>query len=246
GDLHVHTDASADAQSSLDEMAEEAARLGRRYLAITDHSRSRPLGITGDQLHEHCDAIWRTHLAHRGELHLLTGLEVDILPDGSLDLPPRDLAGLDCVVASVHSHFAMSRDEMTARIVRALRSGVVHILGHPTGRQIGARPPYDFDLELVLAVARQMGVALEVNAMPDRLDLTDSACRLAKEAGVKLVINSDAHNTSHLGNLRYGVWVARRGWLEKEDVLNTLPLDALRRFWRARREQAEGPAAPGP
>lgn len=231
GDLHVHSDASADARASLEELLEEGARLGRRYLAISDHSRSRPLGLD-----EHGLAEQRARIAAlgggAGAPRLLAGVEVDILPDGSLDLPARALAGLDWVVASVHADFGQPRDRMTDRIVRALRSGVVDVLGHPTGRRIGRRDPYEVDLHAVLEVAREVGVALEVNAMPERLDLDDRACRLAKEAGVRVAISTDAHVPSHLANLRNGVWVARRGWLAAEDVVNTRPLEDL---WLARR-----------
>lgn len=231
GDLHVHSKASSDARASLEELADEADRLGRRYVAITDHSRSRPLGLDEKALAEQCGRIAAVNRQRSGT-RLLAGVEVDILPDGSLDLAPEALAGLDWVVASVHSDFGQSRDQITDRIVRALRSGVVDVLGHPTGRRIGHRDPYDLDLEAVLEVAREEGVALEVNAMPERLDLSDRACRLAKEAGVRVAISTDAHVATHLGNTRNGVWVARRGWLAPEDVVNTRPLDEL---WRSRR-----------
>ncbi len=156
---------------------------------------------------------------------------MDILPDGSLDLSAQALAGLDWVVASIHADFVQPKERMTDRIVRALRTGVVDVLGHPSGRRIGRRDPYEFDLE-VLEVAREAGVALEVNAMPERLDLTDRACRLAKKAGVRVAISTDAHVAAHLSNIRNGVWVARRGWLEPGDVVNTRPLEEL---WRLRR-----------
>jgi DNA polymerase (family 10) len=246
GDLHVHSEASADATSSLLELASAARGFGRSYLAITDHSRSRPLGLDEGRLLEHMDTIRWMDGELRGRPHLLTGIEVDILPDGSLDLDAGVLSELDCVVASVHSRFNMASEEMTERIVRALRSGLVHVLGHPSGRLIGSRDPYPYDLERVLEVAREEGVALEVNAQPDRLDLTDVACRMAKQAGVKLVISSDSHNARQLENLQYGVGGARRGWLEPGDVLNTLPLSELRRrFRRPRRVSStwvdEGP-----
>lgn len=154
---------------------------------------------------------------------------MDILPDGSLDLPAEVLSRLDLVVASVHSHFSDAPERMTERIVKALRTKVVHVLGHPSGRQLGVRDPYEFDLDRVLEVAREEGVAIEVNAMPERMDLSDKGCRLAKERDVQLAISSDAHNAQHLGNLSFGVWVARRGWLEKEDVLNALGFTELRR-----------------
>ena len=244
GDLHVHSDASSDAHSDLEELREEAARLKREYLAITDHSKSRPLGLDAAALREHARQIRTIRAEHAGP-RLLAGVEVDILADGTFDLPTDVLSELDCVVASVHSHFSDSPPKMTARIVRALRSGVVHVLGHPSGRQLGVREAYEFDLDKVLQVARDEGVALEVNAMPERLDLSDKNCRLAKEAGVRVAVSSDAHHASHMENLRYGVWVARRGWLESGDVLNTLSLPQLRKYLKRtprlaqRREEAQ-------
>lgn len=238
GDLHVHTDASSDARASLEEIAAEARRLGRGYLAITDHSRSRPLGLDEDGLRAQLERVRTLDRASGGGPRLLAGVEVDILADGSLDLPLDLLAELDWVVASIHSHFRESSERTTERLLRAIRSGVVDLIGHPSGRQIGKRDAYAFDLHAVLEAAAAQGVALEVNAMPERLDLTDRACRLAAEAGVRVVIDSDAHNTSHLANLRYGVWVARRGWLSAHDVLNALPLADLRRR-RRRRAEAE-------
>jgi len=235
GDLHVHTDASTDARSSIEEIAAEADRLGRRYLAVTDHSKSRPLGLDADGLRAQIEYVRALDRRLRGRPRLLTGVEVDILPDGSLDLPLELLAELDWVVASIHSHFRDPSGRTTDRLVRAIRSGVVDAIGHPSGRQIGKRDAYPFDLHAVLEAAAAHGVALEVNAMPDRLDLTDRACRLAAEAGVRVVIDSDAHNTSHLANVRYGVWVARRGWLTAHDVLNTRPVAHLAR----RRREAE-------
>jgi DNA polymerase (family 10) len=229
GDLHVHSSDSSDAYSTLEELAASGARLGRRYLAITDHSRSRPLGLNAEAVLTQASAIRRLDRARRGKPHLLAGVEVDILADGLLDLPEDVLSTLDCVVASVHSRFAQPRGEMTERVVRALRSGSVHILGHPTGRQLGVRDAYDLDLETVLDVAKREEVAVEINAMPERMDLGAEASRQAKKAGVPLVISTDSHHESQLGNLRYGVWMARRGWLEKRDVLNTLPFDQLRR-----------------
>jgi DNA polymerase (family 10) len=229
GDLHAHTKASSDARSTLEEMATEARTLGGRYLAITDHSRSRPRGLDARALVRHVASVRALDRRLRGRPRLLAGVEVDILADGSLDLPPETLQGLDWVVASIHSHFADEPARITERFVKALRSGVVHALGHPSGRRIGARDAYAFDLQRVLEVARAEGAALEVNAQPDRLDLDDKGCRLAKQAGVPVAIGTDAHNVSQLGNLRYGLWVARRGWLEAKDVLNTLPAVDLKR-----------------
>jgi DNA polymerase (family 10) len=238
GDLHVHSRDSSDARATLPELLAEGRSLGRRYLAITDHSRSRPLGLDDEHLARQAATIRGLDRRHRGPPRLLTGVEVDILPDGGLDLDPETLTGLDCVVASVHSHFKDAPGRMTDRLVTALRSGVVHVLGHPSGRQIGHRDPYAFDLARVLRAARENGVALELNAQPERLDLNDKGCRLAKAAGVPVVISSDAHFASQLGNLRYGVFVARRGWLEKGDVLNTLALPELRRRLGRRRSGA--------
>ncbi len=239
GDLHVHSDASSDGHSTLDELCQEAERLGRQYLAITDHSRSRPLGLTGPQMRAHALEIRRFGLQQRkGAPRLLTGVEVDILEDGTLDLPLDVLRELDWVVASVHAHFTDPPRKITERMVRAIRSGVVDVLGHPSGRQLGIRDAYAYDFEKVLQVAREEGVALEVNAMPERMDLDDKHCRLAKEAGVGLVISTDAHHASQLGNLRYGVWMARRGWIEREDVLNTQSVERLGRKLHGRRRRA--------
>jgi DNA polymerase (family 10) len=229
GDLHVHSDASSDARSDLEELAEKARGLGRRYLAITDHSRSRPRGLDAVRLAERSAAVRQLDARLGGRPHLLAGIEVDVLPSGALDLPGEALAALDLVVAGVHSRLGDPVEKMTERVVRALRSGLVHVLAHPTGRQIGAREASALDLARVLEAAREEGVALEVNAMPERLDLTDVGCRMAKEAGVPVTISTDAHNATHLANLRYGVWVARRGWLEARDVWNALPLEELRR-----------------
>jgi len=229
GDLHVHSETSSDGHSSLAELWEEAGRLGREYLAITDHSKSRPLGLDAGAMREHAFAVRRFGQQKKSGPLLLTGVEVDILPDGTLDLPLEVLRDLDWVVASVHSHFTDPPAKITQRMTRAMRSGVVDVLGHPSGRQLGLRDAYAFDFEKVVEVAGEEGVALEVNAMPERLDLDDKHCRLAKEAGVSLVISTDAHHASQLGNLRYGVWMARRGWLERGDVLNTLSWKELER-----------------
>lgn len=235
GDLHVHSDASSDGHSTLEELAAEAKRLGHRYLAITDHSKSRPLGLNAAGVLAHAERIRKLNQKLRGKPLLLAGIEVDILPDGSLDLPLEVLAKLDWVVASIHSHFRDSATRTTQRMIKAIRSGVIDVIGHPSGRLIGRRDPYQFDLPRVLKVAREEGVALEINASPDRLDLTDSACRLAKESGVQLVISSDAHHVSQLANLRLGVWVARRGWLEAGDVMNTTLAPLKRRAQRPER-----------
>ena len=228
GDLHVHSDASSDGKSSVDELVAAARELGRHYLAITDHSRSRPLGLDNEHLKALAKRIRQADRRLAGRPHLLAGIEVDILADGQLDLAHSVLADLDWVVASIHSRFQDSAEQMTSRMVNAIFSEVVDVIGHPSGRQLGARDPYAFDLEQVLDAAREAGVAMEVNATPERMDLPDRACRRAKEKGVKLVISSDAHHESQLANLKYGVWVARRGWLERGDVANTEDWETLR------------------
>lgn len=229
GDLHVHSRASSDGRSTLEELARAARALGRRYLAVTDHSRSRPLGLDAERLRAHAAEVRALDARLGGEPQLLAGVEVDVLPSGALDLPEDVLADMDLVVAGVHARFGDSSARTTERLERALRSGVVHVLAHPTGRELGLRDAYPLDLERLLSVAREEGVALEVNAMPERLDLTDAGCRAAGAAGVPVVISTDAHDAAQLANLRYGVWVARRGWLEAKDVLNTLPLEGLAR-----------------
>ncbi len=240
GDLHVHSEVSSDACTPVDVLAREAAWRGRQYLAITDHSRTRPLGLDEVRLAAHVRDLRRLDAELRGAPHLLAGIEVDIRRDGALALSDEALGALDWVVASVHSGFNDEAPRMTARIVRALRSGLVHLLGHPSGRLIGQRDPYAYALDEVLEVARAEDVALEVNAQPDRLDLTDEACRRAKQAGVPVVINSDSHHVRHLDNLRYGIWVARRGWLEAGDVLNALPWEEFRRRLARRRGWTRG------
>jgi DNA polymerase (family 10) len=167
-------------------------------------------------------------LSDRAGLAVLIGTECDILPDGSLDYPDTLLAELDVVIASVHTRFSMSREAMTARIVKAMETGRVDILGHPTGRLLGTRDPYEVDIEAVVDAAARTGTALEINAAPERLDLKDTHVRLARERGVRLEIGTDAHTRGHLHHMALGISVARRGWVEPKDVLNTLPLEALR------------------
>ena len=229
GDLHVHTTAS-DGANSIEEMAAAARQRGYQYLAITEHSKAVTVahGLNEDALRRHADRI-RDVGAGLKNFWLLAGIEVDILKDGRLDLPETVLAGLDWVVASIHSAFALPEDKMTDRIVAAVESGVVHCLGHPFGRLIGRRDPLRFDAERVFAACREAGVALEINSYPDRLDLPDVYCRRAREVGVRMVISTDAHKLMDLDLLEFGVWVARRGWLEKGDVLNTAPAAALKK-----------------
>ena len=232
GDLHAHTDAS-DGRASLAAMAAAAQAMGHSYLAVTDHSRSLGMahGLDPSRLARQIDAIARLNAGLRG-FTVLAGSEVDILEDGRLDLPDSILSRLDVVVAAVHSHFDLPPERQTERVLRAMDNQLVNILAHPTGRLIDRRPAYRLAMERVMRAARERGCCLEVNAQPERLDLTDAHCRLAKEIGVKLAISTDAHSTAELGFLRFGVDQARRGWIEAEDVVNTRPLPALRALLR--------------
>lgn len=228
GDLHTHTRAT-DGRNSIREMADAARARGLEYLAITDHSRRLTMakGLDPKRLFEQLNEIDRLN-EMLSRTTLLKGIEVDILEDGSLDLPDEDLGQLDLVVGAVHSHFRLSREKQTERILRAMDHPCFTILAHPSGRLIEERAPYDVDMARVIRHARERGCFLELNAHPVRLDLNDTDCRMAKEEGVLLSVNSDAHSVLDLGNLRYGVGQARRGWLEKKDVLNTRTLRELR------------------
>lgn len=232
GDLHAHTTAS-DGHDSLRAMALAAKALGLEYLAITEHSRRLTVahGLDPQQLAKHCDEIDRLNAQLDG-ITLLKGIEVDILEDGSLDLPDAVLARLDLVVGAVHSRFDLSRARQTGRILRAMDHPHFTLLAHPSGRLIERRAPYDVDMLRIIRHAKQRGCFLELNAHPERLDLLDSHCQSAREEGVLVSIDSDAHSTFDFANLKYGVGQARRGWLEKTDVLNTRPLAALRKLLR--------------
>jgi DNA polymerase (family 10) len=230
GDLHAHSKAS-DGHDSLHDMALAAKKLGLQYLAITEHSRHLSVahGLDAESLQKQCDEIDRLN-TQLSDIILLKGIEVDILEDGSLDLPDDALARLDLVVGAVHSRFELSRAKQTERILRAMDHPHFTLLAHPSGRLLEQRPPYDVDMQRIILHARQRGCFLELNAQPERLDLLDTHCQQAKAEGVLVCINSDAHSTFDFGNLRYGVGQARRGWLEKHDVLNTRPLAALRKL----------------
>lgn len=230
GDLHAHTTAT-DGHHSLKEMAMAAKDRGLSYLAITEHSRRLTVahGLDEKRLLQQLDEIDALNDQLDG-ITLLKGIEVDILEDGDLDLPDALLGKLELVIGAVHSKFNLSREKQTERIIRAMQHPHFSILAHPTGRLLEQREPYDVDMSRIIAAARQRGCYLELNAHPERLDLLDTHCRMAREAGVLVSINSDAHSTSDFDNLIYGVGQARRGWLEKPDVLNTRSLTQLRKL----------------
>ncbi|TAN63552.1 DNA polymerase/3'-5' exonuclease PolX [bacterium] len=239
GDLHCHTSES-DGSYSIEDMAFAAMSRGYEYLAITDHSKAVGVahGLNEERVvaqMERIDAV-NAKLKKRGKnFTILKGAEVDIRADGTLDHPDGVLDRLDLAVGAVHSSFNMDIKEMTARIVRAIKSGKIDVLAHPTGRLIGAREPYAVDMEIVMDAAKKHGVALELNSYPDRLDLNDVHCNLAKHKGVMVALSTDSHSVYNFENIIYGVHTARRGWLEKADILNTMPLSALLRHIRARR-----------
>ena len=221
GDLQSHTKAS-DGNASLKEMAQAAQDRGYEYFAITDHSKYVAVtqGLDAEGLAWQIEEIDQLNGQLEG-IVLLKGVEVDILEDGSLDLPDDILKELDLTICSIHSKFDLSREKQTERIIRAMDNPYFNILAHPTGRLIGERAPYEVDMERVMEAAQERGCFLEVNAQPDRLDMNDVYCKMAKEMGLKVTISTDAHSVNELDYLRFGVGQARRGWLEAEDVLNT-------------------------
>jgi DNA polymerase (family X) len=221
GDLHAHTQES-DGRDTLEAMVEAARRRGLRYLAITDHSRAIPspkrgLGMDEARCLEHLARI-RALQENVGDLRILAGIEVDILPDGRLDMADEVLARLDVVVGSLHSRLNMEREEMTARVVRALENPHLDVWGHPLARLIGKRDPVSVDLDRAIEAAARQGVALEINCQPDRLDLPDAFVHSARQRGVRFVVSTDSHAVHDFDRLRYGVDQARRGWLRAEDV----------------------------
>jgi len=222
GDVHVHT-VDSDGRDSIREMAEAAVACGYAYIAITDHSKF--LGVTNgldeQRALEQIKLVREVDKAMEGRIRVFTGIEVDILADGVLALDNEVLAQLDVVIASVHSRFEQSRDEMTARVMRAMENPYMRILGHPTGRLLLRREPFAMDMEVVLRRAAELGVAMEHNADPARLDLNDRDLRLAREVGCKIVMSSDSHDSRNLGKLDYGAKQLRRAWLTAADVLNT-------------------------
>lgn len=230
GDLHSHTKAT-DGHYSIEDMAQAAKERGYKYLAITEHSKKVTVagGLDAKGLRKHLKKIDKLNETLEGII-LLKGIEVDILKDGSLDLPDDVLEALDLTVCSVHYHRNLSKQKQTDRIIRAMDNPHFNILAHPTGRLINERDAYEIDLGRIMKAASERGCCLELNAHPDRLDLSDQYCKMAKEMNVKVAISTDAHSVGDLGFIRFGVDQARRGWLEAEDVLNTRSLSQLRKL----------------
>jgi len=230
GDLHVHSDWT-DGTTSIEAMAAAAQARGYAYMALTDHSRRVAMahGLDPARVSRQVRDIDKLNEKFKG-FTILKGIEVDILNDGRLDLPDSILSRLDVVVASVHSFFDLAREAQTDRVVRAMENRHVSILGHPTGRLIGAREPYDIDMDRVISAAHDLGCYLEINAEPDRLDLNDIHAHAAKSKGVKVAVSTDAHSVNGFQYMRFGIDQARRGWLTADDVINTRSLAELRKL----------------
>jgi len=228
GDVHMHTHAT-DGSNSIREMADAALEHGYQYIAITDHSKNLAMtnGLDAERALEHIRQIRQVDLEMEGRIRVFPGIEVDILGDGQLDLPDEVLAQMDVVIASVHTLFNQPKEEMTERVLKAIENPYVRILGHPTGRLLLRREPFSIDLPAILRRAAELGVAVEHNAAPERLDLSDRDLRLAKELGCKIVVNTDSHSTRHLDKMKYGIRQLRRAWLSANDVLNTLGPDSF-------------------
>lgn len=227
GDLHVHSKWS-DGSHDFDELAEEARRRGYEYIAVTDHSKGLGIarGLTAERLLEQKKKLDALNKRLKG-FRFLSGIEVDIRSDGQLDLPDDVLKNMDIVIASIHSGFKQSKEQLTKRLISAIKNPCVSVIAHPTGRLIWERDSYDIDINEILKIAKENGTAFEINAYPLRLDFNDIYARKAKEMGIPLVIGTDAHLLSHFEYMTYGVSIARRGWLEKGDILNTLNYESL-------------------
>jgi DNA polymerase (family X) len=231
GDLHTHTDLT-DGVATLEQMLEAAAAKRYTYYAVTDHAPNLAMQRMTDEKMLAQRAKLRRLQDRFSKMTLLHGTELNIDPDGAVDWPAAFLEGFDITVASIHSHFNQSRDTMTRRMIRAMENPNVNVIGHPTTRKIGRRDPVDLDLDAVFEAAARTGTALEIDAYPDRLDLRDEHVRRARRSGVRFAIDTDAHAVGHLDAMRYGIGVAQRGWLTKDDVIDTWPLAKLHRFLR--------------
>jgi len=228
GDLHAHT-SETDGANTFEELAQAAKKMGLQYVAVTDHSRRLAFahGLDENRLLAQVDRVDAFNETRPG-IKVLKGIEVDILENGALDLPDAALSRLDLVIGAIHSQFGLSREKQTERILRAMERPHFSILAHPTGRLLLERDAYDVDMQRIIRAAKGRGCFLELNAHPDRLDLSDIHCRMAKAEGVLVSINTDAHRVGDFANLGFGVWQARRGWMEKNDILNARPLSAVR------------------
>jgi len=234
GDLHTHTNLT-DGLAPLEDMIAAASKRGLAYYAVTDHAEGLPMmRVTGDMLVAQKPDIARLQ-ARYPSMTILHGIELNIDAEGAVDYDAEFLSQFDWLVASIHGQFALSRDEQTRRLLRACENPYVNAIGHPSARLIGKRPPIDFDEEAVFAAAARTGTALEINCFPDRQDLRSDLVRKAREAGVTFTISTDAHSPNHFRNVRYGVAIAQRGWLDRSMVLNCGPLDGLRAFVAAKR-----------
>ncbi|TRZ49522.1 MAG: DNA polymerase/3'-5' exonuclease PolX [Dehalococcoidia bacterium] len=235
GDLHLHSKWS-DGTAKIEDIAKAAEKRGYDYIAICDHSQSIKIanGLSIERLKRQIDLIYKLNKKLKGSIRVLAGSEVDIKSDGSLDYPDRVLKELDIVVAAIHTGFKQSQEQLTRRMTRAMENKYVNTIAHPSGRLLGQREPYALDMQKVLEKAKETATFMEINAFPQRLDLTDVNCRRAKELDVKMAISTDSHMLGHLNFMDLGVAVARRGWLEKADVVNTLP---LKRFLKALRQK---------
>jgi DNA polymerase (family 10) len=230
GDLHVHSKYT-DGHNTIEEMALAAKKTGYKYIAITDHSQHVTVagGLKARDLRKQLEEIDKINEKLKG-ITILKGTEVDILEDGSLDLPEEIIKELDLRVCSVHYKFNLSGKKQTERIIKAMDNPYFNILAHPTGRLINERDPYEMDMEQIIKAAKEKKCLLEINAHPDRLDLNDIYCKMAKDAGVKVAISTDAHQTEHLNYMRFGIGQARRGWMESEDVVNTKSVKQLKKL----------------
>lgn len=234
GDLHIHTTWS-DGVNSIEKMAEEAMKLGLKYIVITDHTKGLPMSKNLDEKGlakqgKEIDKLNTKYELRNTKFRILKGAEINILKDGKLDIKDEALKKLDVVGAGVHSNFKMSKKQMTERIIKAMKNPNVDILVHPTGRVLNHRPGYELDMERIIKVAKISKTVLEINTYPNRLDLKDEHARIAKEAEVKLVISSDAHSIQYLFYLEFGIAQARRGWVEKKDVINAWPVEKMLKF----------------
>jgi DNA polymerase (family 10) len=230
GDLHIHTKWS-EGNHTIEEMAKEAIKKGHEYIAICDHSGTLQIaqGLKDKEIREQMEEIDNLN-EEMDDIEIFRGIEANIDKDGKLDVKNEVLKDLDFVVASIHHGFKKSQEEQTDRIITAMHNEYVNAIGHPTGRMLNKREPYDLDITKIFETAEDLGVSLELNSQPDRLDLSDVNCLEAKKFDLKIIINTDSHNTNHLRYIDLGVATARRGWLEKDNILNTLSLSELKNY----------------